>query len=94
MLFLTIQVSVKISLVFNVILNYYCNYLIDAILAAMSIDFGSQYLKVGLVKPGVPMEIVLNRYFTVVNVKYTLKLLTHMFKRISSEDIKLSDGSR
>ncbi|WKX94729.1 hypothetical protein Q1695_011752 [Nippostrongylus brasiliensis] len=28
---------------------------------AMSIDFGSQFLKVGLIKPGVPMEIVLNK---------------------------------
>ncbi|KAL6733177.1 hypothetical protein Aduo_003847 [Ancylostoma duodenale] len=28
---------------------------------AMSIDLGSQFLKVGLVKPGVPMEIVLNK---------------------------------
>ncbi|VDL81988.1 unnamed protein product [Nippostrongylus brasiliensis] len=27
----------------------------------MSIDFGSQFLKVGLIKPGVPMEIVLNK---------------------------------
>lgn len=30
-------------------------------MAAISIDFGSQFLKVALVKPGVPMEIVLNR---------------------------------
>lgn len=30
-------------------------------LAAMSIDLGSQYIKIGLVKPGVPMEIVLNK---------------------------------
>lgn len=27
----------------------------------MSIDFGSEYMKIGLVKPGVPMEIVLNK---------------------------------
>lgn len=27
----------------------------------MSIDFGSQYIKIGIVKPGVPMEIVLNK---------------------------------
>jgi hypoxia up-regulated 1 len=27
----------------------------------MSIDLGSEYLKLALVKPGVPMEIVLNR---------------------------------
>ncbi|PAV75680.1 hypothetical protein WR25_15173 [Diploscapter pachys] len=27
----------------------------------MSIDLGSQYIKIGLVKPGVPMEIVLNK---------------------------------
>ncbi|KAI6183411.1 hypothetical protein M3Y97_00486400 [Aphelenchoides bicaudatus] len=30
-------------------------------LAAMSIDLGSDYMKIGLVKPGVPMEIVLNK---------------------------------
>ncbi|CAJ0585594.1 unnamed protein product, partial [Mesorhabditis spiculigera] len=29
--------------------------------AAMSVDFGSKFIKVGLVKPGVPMEIVLNK---------------------------------
>lgn len=33
----------------------------EAILAAMSIDLGSQFMKIGLVKPGVPMEIVLNK---------------------------------
>ena len=27
----------------------------------MSIDFGSQFIKIGLVKPGIPMEIVLNK---------------------------------
>lgn len=32
----------------------------DASLAAMSIDFGSQWIKMALVKPGVPMEMVLN----------------------------------
>lgn len=26
----------------------------------MSVDMGSQFMKIGLVKPGVPMEIVLN----------------------------------
>ncbi|KAI6232774.1 hypothetical protein M3Y99_00988700 [Aphelenchoides fujianensis] len=30
-------------------------------LAAMSIDLGSQFIKIGLVKPGVPMEIVLSK---------------------------------
>jgi hypoxia up-regulated 1 len=27
----------------------------------MSVDLGSQFMKIGLVKPGVPMEIVLNK---------------------------------
>lgn len=36
-------------------------FIADATLAAMSIDFGSQYMKIALVKPGVPMEIVLNK---------------------------------
>lgn len=31
-----------------------------ASLAVMSIDLGSEFIKIGLVKPGVPMEIVLN----------------------------------
>lgn len=34
---------------------------VDAALAAMSIDLGSQFIKIGLVKPGVPMDIVLNK---------------------------------
>ncbi|RCN53662.1 DnaK family protein [Ancylostoma caninum] len=33
----------------------------DAALAAMSIDLGSEFIKIGIVKPGVPMEIVLNK---------------------------------
>ncbi|KHK00005.1 DnaK family protein [Oesophagostomum dentatum] len=33
----------------------------DGALAAMSIDLGSEFIKIGLVKPGVPMEIVLNK---------------------------------
>uniref|UniRef100_A0A1I7VVQ1 Hypoxia up-regulated protein 1 n=1 Tax=Loa loa TaxID=7209 RepID=A0A1I7VVQ1_LOALO len=32
----------------------------NASLAAMSIDFGSQWIKMALVKPGMPMEMVLN----------------------------------
>ena len=27
----------------------------------MSVDFGSQFLKIGLVKPGIPMETILNK---------------------------------
>ncbi|RCN44627.1 DnaK family protein [Ancylostoma caninum] len=34
---------------------------VDSSFGAMSIDLGTQFLKVGLVKPGVPMEIVLNK---------------------------------
>ncbi|KAK6733338.1 hypothetical protein RB195_017221 [Necator americanus] len=34
---------------------------VDCSFGAMSIDLGSQFLKVGLIKPGVPMEIVLNK---------------------------------
>ncbi|XP_055958763.1 hypoxia up-regulated protein 1 isoform X2 [Patella vulgata] len=30
-------------------------------LAVMSVDFGSEYMKIAIVKPGVPMEIVLNK---------------------------------
>ncbi|CEF59926.1 Hypoxia up-regulated protein 1 [Strongyloides ratti] len=37
--------------------------IIEAVYAVMSIDLGDQYLKIGIVKPGVPMETVLNREF-------------------------------
>lgn len=30
-------------------------------LAVMSIDLGIEYMKIAIVKPGVPMEIVLNK---------------------------------
>jgi len=32
----------------------------DAI-AVMSVDLGSEWMKIAIVKPGVPMEIVLNK---------------------------------
>lgn len=35
--------------------------------AVMSIDLGSEWMKMAIVKPGVPMEIVLNKY--VMNVQ-------------------------
>lgn len=35
--------------------------------AVMSVDLGSEWMKMAIVKPGVPMEIVLNKY--VMNVK-------------------------
>lgn len=35
--------------------------------AVMSVDLGSEWMKMAIVKPGVPMEIVLNKY--VLNVK-------------------------
>ena len=34
---------------------------VEANIAAMSIDLGSQFIKIGLVKPGVPMEVILNK---------------------------------
>ena len=30
-------------------------------IAVMSVDLGSEWMKMAIVKPGVPMEIVLNR---------------------------------
>ena len=30
----------------------------------MSIDLGTEFMKIGIVKPGVPMEIVLNKYYS------------------------------
>lgn len=35
--------------------------------AVMSVDLGSEWMKMAIVKPGVPMEIVLNKY--VMDVK-------------------------
>ena len=29
----------------------------------MSVDLGSEFMKIAIVKPGIPMEIVLNKYF-------------------------------
>lgn len=37
--------------------------ILEAVYAVMSVDLGDQYLKIGIVKPGVPMETVLNREF-------------------------------
>lgn len=31
-------------------------------IAVMSIDLGSEFMKIGIVKPGIPMEIVLNKF--------------------------------
>lgn len=31
-------------------------------LAVMSVDLGSEFMKVAIVKPGVPMEIAINKY--------------------------------
>lgn len=30
-------------------------------LTVMSVDLGTEYMKIGIVKPGIPMEIALNR---------------------------------
>lgn len=30
--------------------------------AVMSVDLGSEWMKLAIVKPGVPMEIILNKY--------------------------------
>jgi hypoxia up-regulated 1 len=31
-------------------------------LAVMSVDLGTEFIKIAIVKPGIPMEIVLNKY--------------------------------
>jgi hypoxia up-regulated 1 len=49
------------SICFSVVLLLVTFCVTDAALAAMSIDVGSQFLKIGLVKPGIPMETVLNK---------------------------------
>jgi hypoxia up-regulated 1 len=36
-------------------------YLFKESLAVMSVDLGSEFMKIAIVKPGVPMEIVLNK---------------------------------
>ena len=51
----------------------------------MSIDLGSEWIKIAIVKPGVPMEIVLNKYVLSLCDTYRLriKLLLH-FSRCPS----------
>ncbi|CAJ0935104.1 unnamed protein product, partial [Mesorhabditis belari] len=60
----TIRLEIPMSslrwIVGATILAFYCLQT-EAALAAMSIDLGSQFIKIGLVKPGIPMEIVLNK---------------------------------
>ena len=34
-------------------------------LAVMSVDLGTEYMKIAIVKPGIPMEIALNKYVRV-----------------------------
>ncbi|VIO86643.1 Uncharacterized protein BM_BM5992 [Brugia malayi] len=55
---LTITMNYKYILCLATIVSTF--FTSDASLAAMSIDFGSQWIKMALVKPGVPMEMVLN----------------------------------
>ena len=31
-------------------------------LAVMSVDLGTEFMKIAIVKPGIPMEIALNKY--------------------------------
>ncbi len=31
-------------------------------LAVMSVDLGTEFIKIAIVKPGIPMEIALNKY--------------------------------
>lgn len=38
---------------------YFC---VAESVAVMSVDLGSEWMKIAIVKPGVPMEIVLNKY--------------------------------
>lgn len=50
-----------LGITFSLVLVFLLFSYSDALLAAMSVDFGSQFIKIALVKPGVPMEIVLNK---------------------------------
>ena len=65
----------------------------------MSVDFGNQFIKVGLVKPGVPMEIVLNRYGRFLTLPYFIYFKSfnehfYFLKRISSENTECGNDSR
>lgn len=31
----------------------------------MSVDLGSEFMKIAIVKPGIPMEIVLNKFLNI-----------------------------
>lgn len=52
----------------NLYLNAFCVnvcliffYIAESV-AVMSVDLGSEWMKLAIVKPGVPMEIILNKY--------------------------------
>ena len=36
-------------------------FIIKESVAVMSVDLGAEFMKIGIVRPGIPMEIVLNR---------------------------------
>ena len=44
-----------------VLLAFLLKIIIAGGIAVMSIDLGSEWIKIAIVKPGVPMEIVLNK---------------------------------
>lgn len=49
---------------FGLFLSYCFNtvlYVFAATVAVMAVDLGSEWMKMAIVKPGVPMEIVLNK---------------------------------
>ncbi|KFD66598.1 hypothetical protein M514_01595 [Trichuris suis] len=53
---LPLIVSTFVAVIFSLLLSP-----TEAHFAAMSVDLGSQYFKIGLIKPGVPMQIALNK---------------------------------
>uniref|UniRef100_A0A5S6QG80 Hypoxia up-regulated protein 1 n=1 Tax=Trichuris muris TaxID=70415 RepID=A0A5S6QG80_TRIMR len=58
---MAVTVSVSSLSLFASLLFYLLFPLTGAHFAAMSVDLGSQYFKIGLIKPGVPMQIALNK---------------------------------
>ena len=50
------------KLLLSIFISMTINILLVNCHAVMSVDLGTEFMKIGVVKPGVPMEIALNKY--------------------------------
>jgi hypothetical protein len=59
----------------------------------MSIDLGSEFLKMALVKPGVPMEIVLNRE-SQRKTPFAVRLRNNIYANHHKIQVTIREGDR